>query len=306
MRGGSPWKNSIVRSVGFVGRHDRYMDTLGLQSQQVAQGERFEFGKNWSGFLSVLNDDRISQARLSLQEMLQTESLTNLSFLDVGSGSGLFSLAAAQLGARIVHSCDFDPDSVGCAQELRRRYAAHIDRWTIEHGSVLDRRYVESLGEWDVVYSWGVLHHTGDMLTAMDNVALPVAPGGHLFIAIYNDQGRASRRWRQIKRTYNALPPALRAPFVAATMAPFELRSALGATAQLNPQAYLRKWTEYKRSRGMSRWHDLVDWCGGYPYEPATPDVVVDFFGQRGFALTKIKTRLGGWGCNEFVFTNGT
>ena len=140
------------------------------------------------------------------------------------------------------------------------------------------------------------------MFTAMGNAALAVVPGGRLFIAIYNDQGRSSRRWKRIKRTYNSLPASLRTPFVVAVMGPLELRSALRMTARLTPQAYVRSWTEYKRSRGMSRWHDLVDWCGGYPFEVATPDVVIDFFHQRGFVLTKIKTRLGGWGCNEFVF----
>lgn len=271
------------------------------QSTQVRRRERFEFGENWRRFLAVVDDQRIAEARSSLREMLQADSLAGSSFLDIGCGSGLFSLAALQLGASRVHSFDFDPSSVACAKELKRRYATDAHCWTIEDGSVLDRRYIESLGHWSVVYSWGVLHHTGDLVSAMENAALAVEPEGRLFIAIYNDQGRASRRWHRIKRTYNFLPRILRTPFAISVMGPLELRSALSLTIRLKPQAYVKMWTEYRRSRGMSRWHDIIDWCGGYPFEVATPDVVVDFFCQRGFVLTKIKTRLAGWGCNEFV-----
>ena len=88
---------------------------------EVARGERFEFGKNWGRFLAVLNDERISEAEASLKSMLKVEGLTGKSFLDIGSGSGLFSLAARRLGAR-VHSFDYDPQSVACTAELKRRY----------------------------------------------------------------------------------------------------------------------------------------------------------------------------------------
>ncbi len=270
-------------------------------SREVARGERFQFGENWRRFLGTLDDERIEEAKRSLGEALELGSLSGLRMLDIGNGSGLFSLAAVLLGADAVHSFDFDPASVGCAQELKQRYAPDSD-WEIEPGSALDRTYIESLGQFDLVYSWGVLHHTGDMHTALDNVALAVAPGGRLFISIYNDQGRRSRRWARIKHTYNSLPESLRTPFVVAVMGPRELRSAVGNTVRGKPQAYVRAWTGYKRSRGMSRWHDLVDWCGGYPFEVAKPEAIFDFYRERGFRLLKLKTCGGSLGCNEFVF----
>lgn len=270
-------------------------------ASEIALGERFEFGENWSCFLDVLDDDRIRQAEDSLRKMLDTESLAGQSFLDIGSGSGLFSLVARRLGAS-VHSVDFDPQSVACTRELRRRYFPDDDSWKVEEGSALDADYLKSLGLFDVVYSWGVLHHTGDMWRALENAQLPVKHGGKLFIAIYNDTGTQAQRWKWIKKTYNRLPRLLRQPFAALMIAPDEIKPALRAVVTLKPQEYVQRWTRYDRNRGMSRWRDIIDWVGGYPYEVATPDEIFDFYYARGFSLTKLKCGGVGLGCNEFVF----
>ncbi len=165
-------------------------------AREVAQGERFEFGDNWTRFLAVLDEPRIAAAERALQAMLEMERLDGLSFLDVGSGSGLSSLAARRLGTRVT-SFDYDPQSVACTGELARRYFPGDPSWTIQRRSVLDRDALAALGTFDIVYSWGVLHHTGQMWDALQNVIAPVKPGGRLFIAIYNDTGTQSRRWRR-------------------------------------------------------------------------------------------------------------
>ena len=262
--------------------------------------DRFAFGRNWLQFLTVLDEERIQRAETSLLSMLKERTLEGRRFLDIGSGSGLFSLAARRLGA-YVHSFDLDPESVHCALELRRRYCQAAGNWRIEQGSALDRGYLASLGTFDVVYSWGVLHHTGNLYEALDNATVPVAPGGKLFVAIYNDLGTRTDRWRLIKRTYNRLPRGLRPAFTAIAAAPNEARAFAGACARGEGLEYLRTWTAVGE-RGMSRWRDIVDWVGGYPYEAATPEQIFDFYQARHFRLVTLKCGGVGLGCNEFVF----
>jgi 2-polyprenyl-6-hydroxyphenyl methylase/3-demethylubiquinone-9 3-methyltransferase len=265
--------------------------------------ERFGFGANWLQFLEVVDDQRIRESVQQLATMLGVETLAGHSFLDVGCGSGLSSLAAVRLNAKRVVSFDYDPESVSATAALRGQYAPSAD-WSVERGDATSQEYMEALGPFDVVYSWGVLHHTGALWAALDNTTARVADGGHLFIAIYNDQGAASRRWLAVKRTYNRLPRALRTSYAIAVMLPTELRMLASATVRGKPRSYLREWIE-PRERGMSRWHDLVDWVGGYPFEVAKPEEVIRFCRDRGFALDELMTCGGGLGCNQYVFSRG-
>ncbi|MDB5693181.1 MAG: 2-polyprenyl-6-hydroxyphenyl methylase / 3-demethylubiquinone-9 3-methyltransferase [Alphaproteobacteria bacterium] len=269
-------------------------------AQEVSKGERFKFGENWSAFLARLNDERIAQAEASLKDMLETETLAGKRFLDAGSGSGLFSLAARRLGAT-VHSFDYDPASAACTRELKRRYFPEDPNWTVEEASVLDKAYLAGLGQFDIVYSWGVLHHTGAMWEALENVAPLVAEQGQLFIAIYNDQGGPSRRWTKLKRAYVAAPKPLRLPLLLGVLVKTWSKTLIHDTLHGHP---LRTWSGYSKHsrRGMNAWHDLVDWTGGYPFEVAKPEEIHDFYRSRGFTLDRMFTCAGGLGCNEFVF----
>ncbi len=266
--------------------------------QQLARGERFAFGENWRQFLKHLDETRIREAEVSLQEMLQLSDLRDKTFLDVGSGSGLFSLAARRLGAR-VHSFDFDPSSVACATELRQRFFHGDAQWCVERGSILDEDYVRGLGAFDIVYSWGVLHHSGEMWRALDLVMLPVKTGGKLFVAIYNDQGWISNVWKAIKKTYGGLPhfakPLLAVPVGIATWGPVSFLDLMRGKP-------FHTWRRYYQSRGMSPWHDVVDWVGGFPFEVATPEKIFDFYSARGFILRRLATAGGKSGNNQFVF----
>jgi 2-polyprenyl-3-methyl-5-hydroxy-6-metoxy-1,4-benzoquinol methylase len=266
---------------------------------EVLTGDRFAFGSNWRAFIELVDEGRIKAAVGSLGGPLGTTDLTGRTFLDVGCGSGLFSLAAHRMGAR-VRSFDYDPESVAATVELRDRFAADA-AWTATQGSILDEEGVAGLGRFDVVYSWGVLHHTGDLWRAMDITSRLVAPEGLLFISIYNDQGLESRMWRRVKRRYNRSGALARRLLVLASAAYLYRRRPLTSvlTMMRGEKTTLMR---PPRARGMSAKHDLVDWVGGYPFEVAKPEQVFDFMRERGFELRYLKTCAGGLGCNEYVF----
>lgn len=266
---------------------------------EISSGVRFAFGRNWRRFLGVVDERRIELAEQSLTETLEKAMLDGLTFLDIGCGSGLFSLAAARLGASRVHSFDYDPNSVACARELKARYLPEAPHWTIERGSVLDANYLSELRQWDIVYSWGVLHHTGQMWQALDNVTRLVAPGGSLYISIYNDQGRRSTFWIGVKKFYNRAA-VVRPVLIGGFGLYLVVRGLIADVVRL--RLPFRRYRYDGPPRGMSAVHDWVDWLGGYPFEVAKPERVFDWVRARGFTLVRLTTVGGSIGCNEFVF----
>ncbi|RZJ81555.1 MAG: class I SAM-dependent methyltransferase [Flavobacterium sp.] len=264
---------------------------------QVRNGEKFEFGKNWQSFLSTLNKERFAIATNSIQQNIGYASGKDKKFIDVGSGSGLFSLTARKLGYNVL-SFDFDKQSVECTKFLKEEYFQSDANWKIAEGSVLDKSYLNSLGEFDVVYSWGVLHHTGSMWKALANVIPLVNKNGYLFISIYNDQGWKSKLWRSIKKIYNKSffgKYIILSAFVPTYLTLYFFQDILRFR---NP---LHRYPQYQTKRGMSLHHDWIDWLGGYPFEVATPKAIFDFYKSKGFALEKLRTTNSS-GCNEYVF----
>lgn len=262
---------------------------------------RFAFGRNWKSFLATLDEHRIEEARKRLCESLDRADLHGVRALDIGSGSGLSSLVMHELGADVV-AFDYDLDSVACTEELRKRYAPATRDWKVLQGSALDSAFMAGLGQFDLVYSWGVLHHTGAMWSAIKLAAERVAPHGTLLLALYNDQGPRSRIWHAVKHLYCSGTPGRW--LVGAVFYPvFALYALWQDLKHLRmPGTHAR---EYARKRGMSLLHDWRDWLGGYPFEVAKPEDVVRRLAASGFRLQR-QAITHGLGCNEFVFNKAS
>ena len=258
----------------------------------------FSFGLNWQLFLQNCNDERIRIARSSLIEFLGIENLRGKSFLDIGCGSGLFSYGAFQLGAERIVSIDIDPFSVQCCQHMHEK-AHHPSHWQISQGSVLDKPFISQFKDFDIIYSWGVLHHTGRMWEAIQNAAELVKPGGVFYIAIYNkvEGPIGSEFWLRIKKIYNFGPKFLRPVLEFLYTAALVSREIV---MRRNPVKYVKN---YQQDRGMSLDTDVKDWLGGYPYEFATSQEIIDFMKKHfpAYVLTNTKT-CASIGNNWFLF----
>jgi SAM-dependent methyltransferase len=258
----------------------------------------FSFGANWKRFLGMVDEPIITKAVESFVNFTHLKRLNDYDFLDLGCGSGLSSLVALRLGARRVLSIDIDPYSIDCARVLRKSQDIDEHRWEIRHGSVLDGAFLESLGRFSYVYSWGVLHHTGSLWRAVESVLrYNVEADGVFHTALYNATP-ASAGWLKIKRVCNRSPHFL-FPVLSRGYAALLLTKML--TRFRSPTRFLR---EYRQVRGMTFLRDIDDWFGGLPYEYCTPDETVDFLADHGFSLLRLRTTRSN-GCNEFLFRAG-
>ncbi|MDX8513980.1 class I SAM-dependent methyltransferase [Mesorhizobium captivum] len=270
-----------------------------MTSADNSASNRYEFGANWASFIDRhYSIERRRVAGDKLLSFLGKESLEGMDFLDIGSGSGLHSLAAFDAKAERIHSFDFDPLSVRTTGKLRH-LAGEPPNWTVERGDVLDVDYLEKLGTWSLVYSWGVLHHTGAMWQAIENAAHRVAPGGLFFIALYSSNvvKPSAQFWLDVKRRYNAAGPSKRRWMEYWYIWRFRLGRNPFRLPSLVKQVY-----EKKKGRGMSYMTDVRDWLGGWPMEFAEDQAVVDFLKERfDFELVRMST---GEACTEFLFRN--
>lgn len=264
-------------------------------------GEKFSFGKNWELFLKNLTPKKIAEAKKSLSDFTKLDNFEGKVFVDIGCGSGLFSLCALKLGAKKVISVDIDDSSIKCAKYLRKKYNSNNSKnWEVIKGSALDKNFIETLPKADILYSWGVLHHTGDMYRALDNVDVLLKKNSIYYLAIYNDfKGLPfnSSTWVSLKKFYSSSNYVFRKVFDMIYICIIIFGLLINFR---NPISYIYNYSKIT-VRGMNFYRDVVDWLGGYPFEYASVKKIDSFYKKRGLKLINLnKTEREG--CNEFLF----
>lgn len=263
----------------------------------------FAFGRNWAEYAQKVGEPEIEQAVAGLRRLLGTHNLEGRSFIDIGSGSGLHSLAALRLGAARVLAIDIDADSVQTTRTVLGRFAPH-GNWAVERRSVFDLS-PDDPGRFDVVYSWGVLHHTGALTRALERASALCKEGGLFVFALYR-RIWMDPFWRVVKRWYSQASPAAQQRARSVRIALF--RCALRLVGR-DPKRYI---TEYRSRRGMHFEHDVHDWLGGWPYESILPHEVDSLLSPLSFSLERSFLSKGrllgrnpgifGSGCDEYVY----
>ena len=264
---------------------------------------RFEFGDNWNKYSRLVNENIIWDATSSLEKLMAPAKIEGKSFIDIGCGSGIHSMAAHKLKAKKIVAFDYDSKSVLTSKKLFQTFADTDINLKIHQGDVLDKNFISTLGTFDIVYSWGVLHHTGDMWKAISNSLKLVNQDGIFAIAIYNNQGIKSDLWGIAKRLFCRAPRYIQGAMLVAGLFRFWLPTAMKDLFKGTPN---KTWNDYSKQRGMSPIYDLKDWMGGYPFETAKPKEIILFMEKNSFFLVKGPNISKGHGCNEFVFQRMT
>jgi 2-polyprenyl-6-hydroxyphenyl methylase/3-demethylubiquinone-9 3-methyltransferase len=265
------------------------------------QKSHFAFGRNWLDYADKIDEEKISHAMEDLRRLSGQQRLDGKSFLDIGCGSGVHSLAALRLGASSVQGVDIDPDSVAAARTTLARFApgVHCD---FRVCSVFDMTPNE-FGSFDIVYSWGVLHHTGDMVRAVTAAAALVKRGGEFHLALYRKTPFCGM-WKSIKRWYSRAPASTQ-------------NRAMDVYVALVRMIHLAKGSDFKafvqaygKRRGMNFFNDVHDWLGGYPYESISADECRALLSELGLKVERefieesgrFTHGLMGSGCDEYAF----
>jgi SAM-dependent methyltransferase len=169
---------------------------------------------------ALLTDDWFTQNvdRIISDELLCLEPqwFWGKRVLDAGSGNGRWTVGLLRLGCDVL-AVDASSHALDRVSEAVREHApGSLDRLETRAVDLLDLPADLAAERFDLVFSFGVLHHTGDTYAALRNVAALVRDGGVLFLYLYGQQSVSGRSRAALELRRLALAPL-----------PFELKRRL-------------------------------------------------------------------------------
>lgn len=240
-----------------------FLSNMSEEGVQMRDDGEFSFGFNWLDFVKKRMNETIIGFHVDNLKNLYSSinvDLQNKSVFDIGCGSGLSSLSFARLGCNKIYSMDIDQYSVEATQYTKNNFCqqGNLD-WNVFKGSVLDDFDIPPNSQ-DIVYSWGVLHHTGDTWNALRNAVSRVKPGGLFHVALY--------------RSGTKFPKSLNEKYA------FKFADKETKIQMLYDRAG-QKIHNVKKGRGMNKFHDALDWLGGLPYDVVDPEVLFSWLKDK-------------------------
>jgi len=289
--------NEFFIQISDTHKINFYEDKIAFITRRAASGASgddisFSFGENWLNLIDSLDQDTLDSAAADIKDWIDVSWIKNKNVIDIGSGSGLSSLSFKQAGCGDLTSIDVDPSSVSATLKLAQSHPVFIDSWNIQEASILNDPLIESLPKYDLVYSWGVLHHTGQMWRAIDNAAKLCKSGGLIWLSIYTG-GHKYREDLELKQAFNAADVDEKKQMIQAEILKEQMHlEQMGS----NPEDWNRK-----KERGMNVYNDIVDWLGGLPYEVARVSEMLVFFQQKRFVPLRVLED-GPRACSIYLF----
>lgn len=270
-----PDENGLVSLDEFK----KYLSNMTSDGVQVREDGEFSFGFNWLDYVkNRMNEEIIDLHQTNLKGLYDRigVDLKGKSVFDIGCGSGLSSLSFARLGCSKITSLDIDNFSVQATQYTKANFwkGGKID-WTVHQRNIFDLDdSIAPAGSHDIVYSWGVLHHTGSMWDAIRKSVTTVKPGGLFHVALYRSSLKLPK---QLDEKYR-----------------FKFADSKTKVDMLYDRCG-QKIFNVKKGRGMNKFHDSLDWLGGLPYEVCDPEVLFGWLKDKyNFDVVFFEDRNGG------------